>query len=498
MSLEDQDTAEALAILMSIGGVNGRPADRYGRDRLPIAPPVRRAPLIPEGVAQPPGPAETAAWRGIASGALTGTILGLVAGLHTERLPGHRIVVRLDWYGAAVMTLLGAKLILSLLASPPARGRPVRRTGVSHHVATIVAMYNEDPGALDACLASLCAQTVAPASLTVVDDGSKDGRAVARARAWERAFAARGIRYRVIVFNRNLGKRHALAAGFDLDPDADVYACVDSDTVLAADALERALVPFSRRRVTAVTGCVLAGNRDTNLLTRLIDLRYASAFLYERAAYSFLGSVLCCCGSLALYRGWVVHKYLDDFLDQQFLGRACTYGDDRRLTYYCLREGQAVLASDAVAWTLVPVRMSHFLRQQLRWSKSFFRESVLMLKSVRPTRMCWWLTFVEIVTWLGFTTALLYALVIRPLLAGHFEPLTYVIAVLLLAYVRAGHFVSAHHPGMTWRERVGTLLIAPLYGVIHMTVLLPLRLVALSRLRDTAWGTRKAVEVEAA
>jgi hypothetical protein len=27
--------------------------------------------------------------------------------------------------------------------------------------------------------------------------------------------------------------------------------------------------------------------------------------------------------------------------------------DDRRLTYYCLREGQVLLASDALAWTLV-------------------------------------------------------------------------------------------------------------------------------------------------
>src|SRR6185312_1369159 len=101
----------------------------------------------------------------------------------------------------------------------------------------------------------------------------------------------------------------------------------------------------------------------------------------------------------------------DDFLSQHFLGRKCTYGDDRRLTYYCLREGQVVLAPDAVAWTLVPER------------------------------------------------------------TGHFAGMTYLMAVLLLAYARSGHYVEAEHPGLSWRSRWGTLLLAPLYGIIHMTLL---------------------------
>ena len=39
---------------------------------------------------------------------------------------------------------------------------------------------------------------------------------------------------------------------------------------------------------------------------------------------------------------------------------------------------------------------------------------------------------------------------------------------------------------------LGTLLLAPLYGIIHMTLLLPLRIVALATLRDNSWGTRKS------
>ena len=83
------------------------------------------------------------------------------------------------------------------------------------------------------------------------------------------------------------------------------------------------------------------------MLTRLIDLRYVSAFLAKRAAYSFFGAVLCCCGSLAFYRADIVRANLDDFLDQRFLGRVATYGDDRRLTNYALRGGRVVLCPTA-------------------------------------------------------------------------------------------------------------------------------------------------------
>jgi hyaluronan synthase len=182
-------------------------------------------------------------------------------------------------------------------------------------------------------------------------------------------FRAAGVDYAVITLSRNRARRDGLAAGFSRHPGADIYLCIDSDTILAPDAIENAPRPFARHRVQAVTGCVLTANRSRNLLTQLIDLRYAYAFLGERAAYSVMGSVLCTCGSLALYRGATVRKYVDDFLGQRFLGRRCTFGDDRRLTYYYLREGQVVLAADAVAWTLVPEQMGHFLRQQLRWSK---------------------------------------------------------------------------------------------------------------------------------
>ncbi len=433
--------------------------------------------------------------RVLGVGVLTGGVLGIVLALHMAERVGGGEVLRLGWYGTAVLTLITVKLFLSMLAAPDRADERHAESLARYNLSAIITCRNEDPAVFARCLSSLLYSSRLPNSLTVVDDGSTSPACYHIARALGPSFRAAGVDFEIVVFRENLGKRAGLAAGFRRAWDADVYLCVDSDTILHPQAVANALRPFRKRRVQATTGAVFAANRTTNILTRLIDLRYCYAFLGERAAYSVLGSVLCACGSLALYRGPTVRKYLDDFLNQRFLGRPCTYGDDRRLTYYCLREGRVLLAPAAIAWTLVPSTMPHFLRQQLRWSKSFFRESLWMIVTIPPWRACWWLTLIEIATWSGFTSALIYAIAVRPALTGHFAVLSYIISILILSYARSGHYLEVEHPDIGWAGKLSTLAIAPLYGLIHMTLLLPLRVIALLTLRDNGWGTRKTVEV---
>lgn len=421
---------------------------------------------------------------------LLGVIIGGELGIHMGLTRIHHLNLELPVYGYCVLFYLTFKLGLAILYRPPADAKVPPAI-----VAAIITVHNEDPIVFRKCLDSLLVQTRLPQYLTIVDDGSTSPHCLQTAHLYRAAFQRRNVSYRIIQHPWNFGKREGLAVGFRLAWRADIYMCVDSDTVLKRDALERALSYFSDKRIQAVTGCVFALNWNANLLTRLIDLRYVNAFLGERAAYSTLGSMLCACGSLALYRGRTVRKYLDDFLGQEFLGNRCTYGDDRRLTYYCLREGRTVLAADAIAWTMVPENMGHFLRQQLRWSKSFIRESWCMLTSVRPNRACWWLSAMEITTWGAFTTALVYTMVIRPVFTGNISVGAYLAATLLLAYARSGHYLRVEHPDSSLSSRWTIFMMAPVYGLIHMVLLLPLRIVALLSLGDNSWGTRKEVEV---
>ncbi|WP_369961825.1 glycosyltransferase [Leifsonia sp. EB34] len=400
------------------------------------------------------------------------------------------------WYGIAVTALLSAKLLLSWLHRP----KTVETAGDQRRVDALtvgvaIPMYNEDPQMLRACLSSLLAQTRPVQTVVVVDDGSRTGAAIEEARSWIPSFAERGIDLQVAAFGVNRGKREGLMECLDRQPAADLLLCVDSDTVLDERAVEKAIIPFARERVKVVTGLVLAINYRRNLLTRLTDLRYANAFLFERGAYSTLRSVLCACGSLAVYRAEVMRAYREDFLTQTFLGVPAVFGDDRRLTNYGLLEGDALLQPDAIAYTAVPERFGHFARQQIRWNKSFFRESVWVLRSISARKPAFWLTAVELGTWVVFSLAIMHAVVIAPVLNGSTPLVGYLLCIALLAYARSIRYLDMPGTARSVGDRVGGFLLAPLYGLLHVFVLIWLRLYALLTLKRNRWGTRGGVEV---
>ncbi|MFD0502196.1 glycosyltransferase [Streptomyces chiangmaiensis] len=363
----------------------------------------------------------------------------------------------------------------------------------------IIPTYNEDPSTLRRSLCSILVQSRPVSVVHVVDDASNDLSAARAAAEMAPQFARAGITLHIHRQPENKGKREALAVGFRASPDAHAYLCVDSDTVLDPQAVEELIKPLANPRVKAVTGLVLALNQRKNLLTRLIDLRYGNAFLFERAAYSQLGSVLCCCGSLVVYRADVVHANLDDFLTQRFLGRPAVFGDDRRLTNYCLMRGQVLFQSTAVAYTAVPERLGHFLRQQVRWNKSFFRESQWALRNLPRLRPGWYLTFMEVATWLVFTGAALTSLAVKPAadpgntlrhLAG------YLVFTAVMGYARSVRYLDAPRPGVSFAGRLGIYALAPVYGVLHLVLLLPIRIYAILTMTHGKWGTRQTgVEV---
>ena len=411
-------------------------------------------------------------------------ILGTVVAYYAARGEGVPKV------GYLLVVLLAGKMALSMLS------KPVRVEGHPDvTVSAAVPFYNEDPATLRACLESFVAQTRRPGSLHVVDDGSSSEAAFQTAKGMEQAFALAGIDYTVARFETNRGKRAAMALAFRANPDVDLYVCVDSDTVLATNAVEEIVKPFVDERVTAATGLVTARNHRRNLLTRLIDLRYANAFLFERGAYSSLGSVLCCCGSLAAYRAPVVQKYLPDFLSQTFMGRRVQAGDDRRLTNYCLLEGRVVLQETALADTTVPERVGHYLRQQVRWNKSFFRESLWAIQNMPWGKPALTLSLLELASWLTLTTLLVLALVVKPVETGRIALGAWLFFILASSYARSVRYLDLGIKHVGWAEKIAVYLISPLYGVLHIFLLLPLRVYSLATLSRGGWGTRKQVEL---
>lgn len=205
----------------------------------------------------------------------------------------------------------------------------------------------------------------------VINDGSTDGTLARIEKAREK--------YPDVIlvnFEKSRGKRNALAAGIRM-ATGDVVVFIDSDSFLEPDALRNITRRFADPEVSAVTGHCDVENQWTNLLTKMQAVRYYTAFRVMKAAESVFDSVTCLSGPLAAYRQPVLMEVLHEWVTQKFLGKPATYGDDRSLTNSLLRRGHKVVyESTARVTTFVPEDHRTFLRQQMRWKRSWFRESL--------------------------------------------------------------------------------------------------------------------------
>ncbi len=391
--------------------------------------------------------------------------------------------VLLGWYGVVAISYLGIKIAMATAYRPYTGQVPVGR------VAVVMPLFNEDPEIVERSIRSILRQTRPVDEIWVIDDGSNDDAGAERAMAMLRQIPT-GY---VFVLRENRGKRYAQTVAFERST-ADFFVTIDSDTVLDSRAVEEALRALEDPSVHAVTGNVRVLNTHTNLLTRLIDLRYANAFMYERAAYSTFDSVLCCCGSLSVWRRDLILDNIVDYVNQMFLGVPVGYGDDRRLTNYALQRGGVRFQETSLAYTVVPERFNHFVRQQTRWNKSFFRESLWVLRNFSPRRLAWWLSGGELLLWMVFSVTLVLALLWRPVSTGIALYHYYLGFLALMAYARSVRFIGASQNDSFVRQ-VATFLLAPAYGILHILVLIPLRIHSLSSIRDGGWGTRASVEV---
>ena len=217
-------------------------------------------------------------------------------------------------------------------------------------VDVVIPCFNEDPSLLEACCRSVAAQDYpGPMEVWLVDDGS--GNRDALLAVYER-WDAHG--WSVRLQDANTGKRTAQDEAVRRG-SGELVVLMDSDTVLAPDAVRQAAAGFGDDRVGAVSGSVGVLNAPANLLTRLIHHRYRLRFQVERPAQGFFTSLLCCSGPFAVYRRSLLAGLWPRYLSQTFAGVPCTNGDDLHLTNLVLATGRQVLFEPrAIASTSVP------------------------------------------------------------------------------------------------------------------------------------------------
>jgi hyaluronan synthase len=346
----------------------------------------------------------------------------------------------------------------------------------------VVTSYNEEPESLEACLESLVAQDYpGEVRVYVVDDCSLNRgellpiyRRFAELPGWN-----------ILLARENRGKRAGQDAAFR-QSSGELIVTIDSDTEVDPDGVTEMVRGFEDPRVGAATGDVGLTNEKKNILTRLMALRYWLAFNQERAAQSHFRSILCCSGALAAYRRSVLDQVWETYVTQSYRGVACTYGDDRHLTNLVLSTGHDTLYLPfARAITHTPERLRAFLRQQLRWNKSFYRELLwtlpfLLHRSPYIVFEVLVQTFLSVLMTLAITSVLVLGVVDSPQRFVHYAMVMVAVAVLRCSYA-------------IYRTRRLSFLLFMLYPFLSVALLVPTRMRALLTLGDNSWGTRTAV-----
>ncbi|TNF31887.1 MAG: glycosyltransferase [Deltaproteobacteria bacterium] len=352
--------------------------------------------------------------------------------------------VLLPFLSSMVLFALGMRTVLWWVYRPMAPAAD-ELAGLPS-LTVVVPAYNEGPG-VRKTIESILASAYPPELLTViaVNDGSKDDTGV----HIDAAAAACPERVTALHMPKNGGKRRAVHAGWSR-ARSEIVATVDSDSVVPPDSLANLVTPMVRDpRIGGVAGQVLVANREQNLLTRMLGVRYILGFDYIRAYQSMLRTVWCCPGALQAYRRAVIAPHLDGWRDQRFLGAQCTNGDDHAMTNLVLSLGyHTVYQANAPVFTLVPSHYVRLTKMFLRWGRSATREGLRAMRFA-PRR------------------TLLLGPVRGPLMLfdAVLQPLT--IFAKLVGFGFAFYVLFAH-PIWFARAALATTLIAVLYGLVFL------------------------------
>jgi hyaluronan synthase len=381
-------------------------------------------------------------------------------------------------YSVVVCVFILSRFGFSLFYHPaPDPEQPLEPT-----IAVVMPAFNEEAAVANSIRSLLAVDYPRDKlEIVVVNDGSTDGtlREIY-------SVADRNRAVRVIGFPENRGKRAAMAAGIRATRAA-VIAFVDSDSSLEPDALRQIVRGFADPRVGAIAGHAEVQNSRETWITRMQAVRYFVAFRVCKAAESIFGAVTCCSGCFSAYRREAIAPVLERWEGQRFLGRPATYGDDRSLTNFVLRNWKVRYDETARSVTIVPAHFHLFMRQQLRWKRSWTRESLIVGRFIwrkSPLASLW--AYLGIVLPLLAPIVAVRAIVWLPLVGGSGAPFIYLIGIYAMALVYGLYYGLKH-------GRYDTLWVfGVMFVFFYIAFLLWQTYYAILTSRNSSWGTRSA------
>lgn len=356
------------------------------------------------------------------------------------------------------------------------------------YISFVIPCMNEERGiknTIDMCYAAEYPKLLM--EVIVINDGSTDG-------TLEKIMEAKEEHPDLVVIDwkENKGKRHGMAEGFNR-AEGEIVIQLDSDSYIEPSFVRKFIEPFRNPEVGAISAHTDPTNKDQNWITKMETAYYFMSFRILKAAESTFHTVFCCSGCASAYRRSVVMPILDIWLNEMFLGKPITWGDDRALTNWVIRLGYRTLyASDVQAYTEVPSTLRQFIKQQIRWKKGWFVNSLFASKFIVKRNpfvaftYFFPLTIVTLLTPFMAIRAFLYT----PFTSGYEATIYYVLGVLLIA-----SFILMFYRFFAPENKYWPYIFV--WAAINMFVLSYLLLYALATIQNRSWGTRGAVGAQA-
>ncbi len=313
----------------------------------------------------------------------------------------------------------------------------------------------------------------------IINDGSTDGTGAVLAEK-----QAQYPNLVVVTWEKNRGKRHGMYEGFRI-ARGEIVVQLDSDSYIEPTTFRKLIEPFRNPSVGAVCAHADPENADTNFLTKMQAAYYFMSFRILKAAESTFFTVFCCSGCSSAYRKSVVAPIMDEWLEEKFLGLPTTWGDDRALTNRVLERGYATVYTDEVqAFTICPTNIKTLFKQQVRWKKGWFVNSLRASKFIikRDAFVAFTYFFPLILVTILAPIMATRALVYNPIVHGNL-PIYYCAGMLLVAFVIVVYYRYVSKDNKYWPYLF-------VWGIFNMVILSFLLFYALLTIQNRRWGTR--------
>lgn len=264
----------------------------------------------------------------------------------------------------------------------------------------------------------------------------------------------------------------------------EVVVNVDSDVLVSKDAFTNLLAPFSDARVGMANGRLQITGKKS-FLEKYYSTLYLCANQVGRKSMGWLGIMPSASGELLAYRKKVLDASLDRYEFASFLGKPITFGEDRLLTNLFLEAGyKVVYCENSLAKTWGKDSVLGCLKQQLRWRRSWTRESIKCL------RFAWKRPLLMTNTVLNLCLPVMFSLLMltvlgRAWLHQDFSGLTVVPLIIMVTTVIKDFPLIYENRNLTYPLTI--------FAMFNLFLITPLWLYAVMTADSTDWGSRKNV-----